>query len=155
MGEREKGWSGTAKSQGMLHQRRQELEARKHRSQNVTHNSEAFIRQTFVNKPFKARVEHFVDPLLRQQQARGFFSAILDNACRIAGSTFRWCFHNNEIFLKLLLPAKEAREMAILATVMALLLIAFAAAKEAPFVYSAAAHSIHSKAVMSELRSLI
>jgi hypothetical protein len=148
-------WQSKPNSEGLLEQRRQEQNARQYRLPKVEHYSEEFIRRTFVNKPYKTRVSHTVAADLRRKDSRNFFVALYENLLRNLSQCFEFSTVLFSRCLSLLLPAREARVIGVFATVLAFALIAVSAAREVPVFYSAAAHSINSKAVIHEFKALI
>ena len=126
----------------MLHQRQQDAQASEYKATMVEHHSEAYILQTFVHKPAKLRVAHQPSQGLRHKQGRNILMIIIDNILFIAGSCFKLCAESIESCLTALLPAREAKEVAMLVTVMAMALLFFGVVSKAPTIYSSMSHSI-------------
>jgi hypothetical protein len=140
--------------QGMLHERQQDADASKYKALMVEHHSEAYVLETFVNKPSKPKINHRPSNGLRHKQTRNVFMMIFDNIFFFVKACFNLCAMRIEQFLTILLPAQEAKEVGILATAMAMTLLVFGAANEAPAIYSTL-HHIQISSVLSEIRSLL
>lgn len=159
MSNRESQWKAkqlTLKAgEGMLHERQQDAQAREYKASIVEHHSEAYILQTFISKPSKKKVSHHPSGGLRYKQSRNVLMTVIDNILYLVKACFNLCARAIEKSLSSLLPAQAAREIGILATGLAMALLAYAAASQAPTVYSAISHSLHDKSVLAELRSIL
>jgi len=142
--------------QGLLHQRQEEEKAHEYRASVAEKKSENYIIQNYIKRSqapddrailqaYEAQVLHkeagttarntnLHRPAksLRRKQSRNFVSTLAENTVFGGKSIFFFFAHGFERVLSAILPAPEARTVSVLATVMLMVGIVFAAISIGP-----------------------